>query len=185
MLVLLRTEKRNENLLAVQVLVEGNLHSLFVSFFSSSDVTSVRGGAETQSNVVGAAKDWHGALAPGIETIGEKITQRYGNIIICKEEVRIGDTLEPCRDICKADDNLIGVISARQVIVLKRKTKAALAVSISIAENSGLPSEMLVADLDAKVDSNSSAKAMLSRDLTKNGEENASREAVAHCVPSD
>lgn len=68
----------------------------------------------------------------------------------------------------KASDNLIEVLSAGEIMNVKRVEKAACAVSPRTAENGGLSLEIFVADLDKKVDSSCSARVTLSRVFCQN-----------------
>lgn len=68
-------------------------------------------------------------------------------------------------------------------MVVKRATKAVLAVNTGIAENGSPSNDMLAAELDQMVQRNSSTKSTLSRIFAKTGDKNACKEAVAQFVP--
>lgn len=81
------------------------------------------------------------------------------------------------------NDNQIGVVSTKKIMVASRAVKSALADDTGIAENGGPSTEVFVGDLDEKVDSKRGAKAKLSRSSANTRDENAFRDAAAHCVP--
>lgn len=76
-------------------------------------------------------------------------------------------------DFWGASRNLVGVVSARAFMVVKREVKAALAVKTGIAENDGSISDMFVVDYDETLDGNSSPKSRVSRDFAEIRDENA------------
>lgn len=185
MLKLPRIEINNGNLLAVQIFVDENLEDVFVLLFASSDVRSVNGKGKTRREENGTAKHSHFARVPGIETAAKHITQRFRDITVGKERVRIEETLQPSGDFWRANDNLVGVVSAKTVKVVKSAAKAASAVSTGRTNNGGSSSGKTGVELNKVVNGNSSAVANLSRSSAKIGNENGFKEAVARCDPDE
>lgn len=179
-LILLRIERKNLNLLAVHVLLDENLDNVLVLLFVSSDVRNVSGGTGMLRNIVGASNDSHCARVLDIGTTADHIAQRSGHINFCKKGVRKAKTAELSKDFRRATDSLIEVVTAREVIVVKGAAKAALDVSIGIAENGGPRSDMSVVELDKKADGNSSAKVRLSRSFARTRDENACKDASCY-----
>lgn len=91
----------------------------------------------------------------------------------------MGNTLEPSENFWGGNDNLIGVVRVRNVTVVKRAAKAALADNMCIAENGGFSTDMLVVDLDEKGDGSSRAIATLSSSSVEIGDESTFKEAAA------
>lgn len=82
-------------------------------------------------------------------------------------------------------ENLVGVVSASEVMVLKRAAKASIDVNTNIAEKGGVSSGIFVADLDRKGKGSFSAKATPSRGFVQVRDELAFKYAAAHCVPAE
>lgn len=72
-------------------------------------------------------------------------------------------TLFLTKDFWEANGKFFGVVSAREITVLKRAGKAALTASTRVAESCSRSCDMFVADLDESDDGGFSAKAALSR----------------------
>lgn len=70
-------------------------------------------------------------------------------------------------------------------MAIKGATKAAPAVNTDSAENDGPSSDMFLADLHKRVDSNSSVEARLSKGFSEIGNENAFEEAGTCCAPAE
>lgn len=195
--ILSAMEKNKQNTFAAQVFIDGidgNLVDVFVhgylgnfvvSHFASSDVSSVSGWARARHSVIGRAKDLHCARVSGMETTVVCTAQRFKDALICKVKVRIRKTLELSKDFPGAECNPIGVISARETMVLKRAVNAPLVINTSIAENCGSCNDRFVGELKEQDDVISSAKATISRGLAESGDENAHKGAAAHCVPAE
>lgn len=95
MIILLRTEKKQQNLISVQVIVgriDGSLINIFVSHFASPDSRSVSGKPRALHNVVSAGNDSNCAFVPDMEPTGERIAQRSGDIFTRTEKVEIRET---------------------------------------------------------------------------------------------
>lgn len=152
----------------------------FVFPFAPSNVRSVSDGAKTRRNVVCAAKNSHCARLPDLETSGVHFAWRFPYISIQKKRVKIWKTLEHSKDFWGADENLIGTVIAREIMVLKHASKAALAVDSSIAESRDPSNDMIVTDSNEKAGGISSAKATLSKGSAKTGDKNAFKKDAAH-----
>lgn len=63
----------------------------------------------------------------------------------------------------RADGSLVEVLSGRQIVVVNRAARAALAVKTCIAENYGPSSDMFVDDLNEVFDGSSAARTTVSR----------------------
>lgn len=98
------------------------------------------------------------------------------------ERVRLQKTVEVRKGLHGASDDLIGVVSVREIMVAKGAAKTALAVKTSIAESGGHSNDRFVVDLVEIVDVHSSAKATLSKGFLKTRDENAFKKAVTQCV---
>lgn len=77
--------------------------------------------------------------------------------------VRIQNTVELSKDFQRSNENLIGVVSERMIMIVKRSAKAALAVNAGLGGIVDPSSDMLVVDLDDKVVGDSIAKATANR----------------------
>lgn len=64
--------------------------------------------------------------------------------------------MELSEDFREPNDNLIEVFSAREIVVVKRVAKNALAISTNLAEIDCSNSGILVVDFEENVDGNSS-----------------------------
>lgn len=91
--------------------------------------------------------------------------------------------MEPIGDFWVGDDSRTALVRPKKVFTVNGATRAALVVNNGIAGNVGCRSDMFVANLDENVDGNSRAKATQNRTFAKTGDENASKEAVAHWDP--
>lgn len=91
-------------------------------------------------------------------------------------------TLQLSEDFQGANENLTGLFSAENLVIVKLSAKVALAVGGDIAEKGSSSNDMYIADVDKKVHGNSSARATISRAFTKARVEKASKGAVAHFV---
>lgn len=69
-------------------------------------------------------------------------------------------------------------------MIVKFVAKNVLDASSGIAENGGPSNDVFDFEPDEDADGNSSAKATLSMGLAESGDENASNDTAAHCVPS-
>lgn len=130
---------------------KGTIDNFFVGHSASSDVRSVNNAARTQRDVVSAANGSRCARFSGLETTSELTLQHFRDIYICMETVKIAKTLKESEDSWGANDDLFGVVTARNFVLMKRTPKALLAVSICIA-NKGSPSSYpFVFDQDRKI----------------------------------
>lgn len=89
-------------------------------------------------------------------------------------------TVERSKDFWEARENLIGVLSARKIMAVKRAARAALSINTEIAEDGTPSTDMAVLNLNEKADDNSSANAAVSRFFAKVGDENDFEKAVAY-----
>lgn len=122
-------------------------------------------GAEKWRKSVDAANNSHCARVLGIETTAGHFAQRPGDFVARMKGVKVWKNSELSNDFHRANKNLIGHLSGKNITVVKRRAEAPLAVSIFIAESRSPSSEFFVVVLDEKVDRNCSAKATLSRDF--------------------
>lgn len=99
--------------------------------------------------------------------------------------VREEKFLELSEDFWGANDTLIEVLSAREVMVVNITMKASLIVNSGTAENGSSSNDMFVVDVDEKSDGSSRAKTTLSRGAAKTTDENAPEASAAYCVPVD
>lgn len=90
--------------------------------------------------------------------------------------------MELSENFRRADYNLIGVLSARETMVVKRAVKAALTINSCIAGNGSPNSDRSVSDVTEKLSGNSSAKAALRKGFADIGNENTFKKDVTHCV---
>lgn len=127
----------------------------------------------------------HCARAPDLETTGEHIIQRFGEIIVLIERVRVQKTLELSEHSWGGNENPFGVVSAREIMIVKPVAMAALPSNPGIAENSCPSSELFAVDLDEKADGSSCAKARLCRGFANIRDENAFIEAVGSCLSAE
>lgn len=95
---------------------------------------------------------------------------------------RTWKTLELSKELRGANENQIGVFSARDIVGVKRAVKAAPAVFTNNVQNGGHSSDMFVVGLDENVSSNFSAKATLRKASVEMGDQSAFKEAAADCV---
>lgn len=65
---------------------------------------------------------------------------------------------------------------------VKLAAKAALTVTIGVAENDGVSCDVLAADPNEKADGNSGAEATLNKGFSKTRNENAFKKVAAHCA---
>lgn len=93
-------------------------------------------------------------------------------------KARVRETLKLSEDYRGANDNLIGVLSAREILTVKCAAKTAHGVSSCIADGGGPSAELSAVDLDEKTDVNFSPKATLSRDCAKTTDENAFKNSL-------
>lgn len=162
--------------------IDGNLDDAPVPRVAGSDFRSVSGRTRTQQIVAGAASDLHYARVLSTETTGENIAQCFGAFITRMVKVRIGLTLELRKGFPKDNDNLIGVVSARELVIVIRAAKAALAVNTGIAVTDCPSSDMFVSHLDKMVHGNCSTNANLSKLSAEARDKSYYQETVAHCV---
>lgn len=127
----------------------------------------MRSESRPRRTAVGAASSSHCARVLGRETTGEPTVRSFGHKIICMERLRIRNTLELNEKFGGARDKLIGVLSARETMVMKRAAKVALPVTTGVAKNGGHSIDLLFVDLDGNVNGSSSTKPTLSRGLHK------------------
>lgn len=102
--------------------MERTLDDVLVRLFASSDVRSRRSAARARRNVVSADKNSLCARVSDIETTGEHFAQRLRNIIFQKERVQTERTSELSEVFSGAIDSLIGVMSAREITVVRGAT---------------------------------------------------------------
>lgn len=90
--------------------------------------------------------------------------------------------MEPSGDVWRANVSLIGEVSTREIMVLKRAAKGSLAVNAGMAEAGGHSSKRFVTDLKEMVEGNSSAKSTMNSGSAEDGDDDAFEDVVAQCL---
>lgn len=142
--VVLRIDRKQQNLFAMQVFlgrIDMHLDKFFLSHFGSCSGDSVSGKTKTRQNFASVDIESNCARDLSIKTTGDRIAQHLGSSIVLTDKVGIRKTLELRENFLGANDNLIGVVSARELMAVKLAAKTALAVSIGIAGNGGPSSD--------------------------------------------
>lgn len=85
--------------------------------------------------------------------------------------VGIRKTLELGEKLRGDDGSQIAVVSAKEMVFVKRAAKAALVADTGISEKGGLRNRMFVVDLDEESDCNFRVEATLSRACKRNRDE--------------